>query len=162
MRRRTSFRAIVAGVLALVAGTSLAAAHSVKKNSLEIVHPWVYESAAAGVDALVSMRIRNAGKGPDRLIGAASPMAASVEIVATAPDAPATPGATTAPTVAIPAAGVAELSRSGTHLVMKGLKSRLTVYAMVPVTLRFERAGAVAIEVMVEERPAEGPHAGHE
>lgn len=156
-------RAFGASVLALVAGTSLTAAHGVKTRSLEIVHPWAHETAAPGGDAVVSMRIRNVGKRPDRLVGATSPAADSVEIVSATPVAPAKPAAPTPPpTIPIPQGAVSELGRNGAHLVMKGLKARLTAYALVPVTLRFERAGAVAIEVMIEEKATDDPHAGHE
>lgn len=158
-------RAFGAGVLALVASTSLALAHGVKTRSLEIVHPWAHETAAPGGDAVVSMRIRNVGERPDRLVGATSPAADSVEIVSATPVAPAKPAAAAAPpppTIPIPPGAVTELARTGAHLVMKGLKARLTAYAMVPVTLRFERAGAVAIEVMIEEKATDDPHAGHE
>lgn len=154
-------RAIPAGVLVLVAGTSLAAAHGIKTRSLEIVHPWAHETAAPGGDAVVSMRIRNVGKRPDRLVGATSPAADSVEIVSATPVAPAKPAAPAPPTISVPPGAVTELGRTGAHLVMKGLKARLTAYALVPVTLRFERAGAVAIEVMVEEKATDDPHAGH-
>ncbi|MEW5962238.1 MAG: copper chaperone PCu(A)C [Pseudomonadota bacterium] len=160
MRDMITIRGLIVGVLALAAGTSTVAAHSVKTRLLEIVHPWVHETTARGGDAVVSMRIRNNGKRPDRLIGATTPAATSIEIVASAPAAPAKPGATPPPSLVIPP-GAIELGRSSAHLVMKGLQAPLTAYAMVPMTLRFERAGAVEIEVMVEERSTDDPHAGH-
>jgi copper(I)-binding protein len=155
-------RSFGAAVLALVAGTAAACAHSIKTRSLEIVHPWAHETSAAGGDAVVSMRIRNQGKVADQLVGATTTAADRIEIVTASPAPPAKPGAVPPPpSIAVAAGAVTELGRAGPHLVIIGLKARLTAYALVPVTLRFEKAGVVEIEVMVEEKSGDEPHTGH-
>jgi hypothetical protein len=57
-----------------------AAAHSNKKNGLEIVHPWTPASAKDAAAARVFMTVRNAGGGPDRLVSASTPRAEKVEL----------------------------------------------------------------------------------
>jgi len=53
--------------------------------------------------------------------------------------------------VAIAADEMHAFKRGGDHLMFMGLKESLVEGAMVPVTLEFEKAGAVEIEVMVDQ-----------
>jgi len=75
--------------------------------------------------------------------------------------------------VAIAADDMHAFKRGGDHLMFMGLKGPLEQGAMVPVTLEFEKAGAVEIEVMVDQdrKPNHGKmkhdhgdmdHTGHE
>jgi hypothetical protein len=58
-----------------------ASAHSHKQKGLEIVHPWCFATGdAAAKTAAVYMLIKNRTKRSDRLIGATSPSAQSVEL----------------------------------------------------------------------------------
>ena len=61
--------------------------------------------------------------------------------------------------IALPAGQKVELKPGGLHVMFIGLKHPLTQGSKVPVTLRFERAGEVKIEMTVMSRPA--PAAGH-
>jgi copper(I)-binding protein len=52
------------------------------------------------------------------------------------------------------------LGRGGPHFLLSDLAKQLAAYDSFPMTLNFERAGNVVIEVLVEEESS-GGHAGH-
>jgi periplasmic copper chaperone A len=123
-------------------------AHSHKAKGLEIIHPWTRAMLdKAQTTVLVSMTIKNSGAG-DRLLGASTALAATADIRA--------PGQTKAlPSVAIGAGKRVELKRKGPHLLLTGFTKQLHAYETFAMTLVFEQAGSVVIEVMVEEAEAE-------
>jgi periplasmic copper chaperone A len=140
-----------------------AAAHDYRAGDIAIGHPWTRAIGAAAPTAAGYMSLRNAGTEPDRLVGASSPRARSVEIhQMTMTDGvmrmrPLGAG------IAIPPGGTAWLRPSGTHLMLIGPAGPFARGEAVPVTLRFERAGEVTIELEVAAagaREAAG-HGGH-
>ena len=96
------------------------------------------------------MAIRNKGRQIERLIGARSSVAETVEIRGVA--SPQVKGkAPSAPHIAIAPGKEIDLRSSGMHVRLIGLKKALTAYDTLLVTLVFERAGSVDIDVLVEE-----------
>lgn len=87
--------------------------------------------------------IENSG-GPDRLIAANAPGAESVAIVAEGPSIP------------IPAASAPMLAADGAHLRMEGVATDLADGAILPVTLIFEHAGAMATRATLADPLARG------
>ena len=144
--------------LALAAAVTLTAgaahAHSHKLKQLEIVHPWCIETEDTAKPVVVSMTIRNAGAKPDRLLRAAASNAAKTELRAGTP-----PDAEGAVIAFIPVEGRGEvnLKRGGPHILLTGVKKPLGAYDSFLMTLTFERAGKVEVEVMVEEKSVIGP-----
>ena len=132
--------------LALVACATAAFAHGYKKNGLEVIHPWMMETG--GPNGAVSMTIKNTGKAADRLVGVSTQLAETAKLE-TAGQAT---GETAIAAIEIPAGGEAELSGTGTHVLLAGLKKKLGPYDRLPLVLVFEKAGQLAIEVMVEEK----------
>ena len=127
-------------VLCLVVCATDASAHGYKRKSIEIVHPWTGDKAeAGGRDAIVCMDIKNSGAEADRLISATSPIAERVEIRA----------GTGATAIEIGPRGRVDLTSKSQHLRMVGLKKSLTAYDTLPVTLIFQRAGRIKIDVLV-------------
>ena len=51
-----------------------------------------------------------------------------------------------------------ELDRKGPHLLLSGLKKRLNAYDSFTMTLVFEKAGSMVVEVAVEEAETVAPH----
>jgi periplasmic copper chaperone A len=138
--------------LALAAAMTLAAstaqAHSHKLKALEIVHPWCIETEDTAKPVVVSMTIKNAGSKPDRLLRASASSAAKTELRAGAP-----PDAEGDVMAAIPVGrGEVNLKRGGPHILLTGVKKPLSPYDSFLMTLTFERAGKVEVEVMVEEK----------
>ncbi|HEY7551154.1 MAG TPA: copper chaperone PCu(A)C [Hyphomicrobiaceae bacterium] len=119
-----------------------AAAHSHKKNGLEIVHPWTQASAKDATSARVFMTVRDAGGGSDRLVSASTPSAEKVELNEA--------GRGRAAFV-VRTGEELSLHGDGPCLVLVGLKRQLAAYDDFKMTLVFEKAGRIAIDVMVEE-----------
>ena len=136
-----------------------AAAHDSTAGDIRIGHPW---SRAAGANGNGSgyMRLTNGGTQADRLISAASPVARTVELhthlregdvmrMRPVQDIPVPPGQTV------------ELRPGGLHLMLIGLNAPLTQGTRVPLTLRFERAGEVQVELAIEAAGARAGGHGH-
>ncbi|MEA3194418.1 MAG: periplasmic copper chaperone [Betaproteobacteria bacterium] len=95
----------------------------------------------------------------DRLIGAASPAAARVELHLTTKQGDVM-RMREVRAYDIPAGGSFELAPSGAHLMLVDLKAALKEGTKVPVTLRFEKAGEVKVDLQV--RPlGESGHQSH-
>lgn len=109
------------------------------------------------------MMIQNQGEADDRLIGATSDVAARVELHTHKID---DNGVAKMIHVeegfVIPAGDTHMLQRGGDHVMFMGLKQSFEQGATVPVTLIFEQAGEVELEIPVDlERKDKGTHAAH-
>ena len=153
MRLKRTLGIAAVAVAAVAAGLAPAGAHSIKKNGIEVVHPWTRETDQPATE--VYFKIKNAGAKAERLVGASSPDAEKVEL--RQPSASDKDATTALDAVTVPAKGESELTSSTVRLVVTGLKKKLDAYGRMPLTLQFERAGKMAVEVMVEEA-AESAH----
>ncbi|MBY0333009.1 MAG: copper chaperone PCu(A)C [Acetobacteraceae bacterium] len=148
--------------LAALALTHPAAAHDYRAGDIAIGHPWTRAVAAGAPTAAGYMTLRNDGSVPDRLLSASTPMARTVELHETAlADGimrmrPLTSG------LVIPAGETVRLEPGGIHAMLMGPSVPFARGARVPLTLRFERAGEVTVELAVEAPGARGgDHQGH-
>ena len=118
------------------------------------------KSAKAGA---AFMTIMNHGDEADRLIDAKSDAAARVELHTHKVNADGVAQMLHVPEgFAIPAGEAHPLARGGDHVMFMGLTQPFEQGAMIPVTLIFEKAGEIQIEIPVdlERKPGEG--AGHQ
>ena len=126
---------------------------------LTVENPWARETIAAVPNSAGYMTIKNGGDVPDRLVKAASDVAAKAELhtMAMAGDV-----AKMRPVdgVDVPAHGKADLAPGGFHVMLIGLKQPLKEGTTFPLTLTFEKAGEVAVEVAVEDIAHGGGHGG--
>ena len=116
---------------------------------LEIEKPWARATppgAAVGGGYFV---IRNKGTAADRLVGVSSPASARVELHEMAMEKDIM-RMHEVKGIAVPAKGSVELKPGGFHLMFIELKAPFKPGDMVPVTLRFEKAGEVKSELAVE------------
>jgi copper(I)-binding protein len=147
-------------MLVVALASPAARAHSHKKKGLEIVHPWTAATQAAGGAVPVYMTLKSSSTTADRLVGAATPLAEKVELMEQKE-----PGAAGLPTVvrhvAVPAGASIRLNVGGPHVLLSGVKKRLNAYDTFPLTLVFEKAGKVVVEVQVEETEAAAPPHKH-
>jgi len=141
-------------VIATILLASTAHAHSQKFKALEIVHPWCIETEDTGNPIVVSMTIRNTGSKPDRLLRVSAPNAVKTELRAGVP--PDAEGNVIA-SVSVGRKSEVNLKRGGPHILLTGMKKPLGAYDSFPMTLTFERAGKVEVEVTVEEKSALEP-----
>lgn len=97
------------------------------------------------------LAITNKGTADDRLVAASSALAECIElhgIKVVGADIDMRPLANG---VALPAGNTMTLKPRGYHLLLLGVKTQLAKGSALPVTLTFEKAGAVAVEFAVEE-----------
>jgi copper(I)-binding protein len=112
----------------------------------------------AGVDLAAGyLTIANTGA-EDRLIGAASPRAASVALHAMEMDG-AVMRMRMVDGMIAPAGGELILSPGGDHLMFTGLTAPFAIGEIIPLTLTFEHAGA--IEIALPVRSGGAGHSGH-
>lgn len=147
----------VAGV-GLLPATS-AQAHDYRAGDLVIDHPYATPTPAGTTHAAFHLRtLRNTGSQPERLLGASSPVAASVEIHQRQPDGQ----MRILPALDVPAGGEISLKHGGNlHLRLVGLKQPLAKGDRFPLTLRFARAGEQEVRVWVVQPRANGQESGY-
>ena len=107
------------------------------------------------------MTIVNAGQEDDRLIGVASNMAQRVELHTHIQDANGVMRMVEVEDgIAVPAHGSALLQRGGDHVMFMGLNQPFVDGESFPVTLTFERAGEIVVQMPVdsERQPKHGGH----
>ena len=96
----------------------------------------------------------------DRLVGAASPAAARVEMHITIRDGEIL-RMREAKALDLPASGRLELKPAGAHLMFVDLKRPFKQGDKVPVTLKFDKAGEVKVDLLVGRQPAQPEHHKH-
>jgi copper(I)-binding protein len=119
-------------------------------NGLSLSAPWARPDAALASQAGGFFTLTNRSAA-DRLVAAASPLAEKVEIHAIKVVGPLIRMRALADGLPIPADSTIELKPRGYHLLLIGLKAPPAVGSRLPVTLTFERAGRMDIELMVGE-----------
>ncbi|MBP9158978.1 MAG: copper chaperone PCu(A)C [Sphingobium sp.] len=151
------------GALTLFA-TTAALAHDYKVGSLSIEHPWSRETAVGQKVGGGFMTITNKGSREDRLLSGTSPVAAEVQLHTMSMDGGIMRMRQVEGGIAVPAKGKLELKPGGYHIMFMGLKRPLKQGERLPVTLRFQRAGSVTVQVAVQPVGSaglmEGGHAG--
>lgn len=155
-------RALVIGSLLLALGLAVnpVTAHEIKAGSVVIEHPWARATTAAQKNGAVYMIIRNGGAEPDSLLGAHSGEAESASLHGTTITGEGVAQMRSADAVEIPWGGEVRLAPGGVHVMLAGLKIPLFEGVSFPLTLVFERAGEVAIEVEVQGAGAPTEHRG--
>ena len=138
-----------------------AADHVAHSSPIMVMQPWARATPPGAQTAAAYLTIMNHGTEPDVLVGGSSPQADRVEFHLTTNDngvmkmRPATRGIT------VPAGGMVELKPDGGyHVMLGGLKAPLRSGTMLPVTLRFAKAGSIEVVFAVEPIGARGPSAG--
>jgi iron complex outermembrane receptor protein len=130
-----------------------AVAHQYEVGKLVIGHPWSRPTAAGMPMGVAYLSITNNGPGPEALLSASSPAAASVQFHQTtisegmARMRPLTE-------VLIPAGATVRIEPGGIHLMLVDLKMPLESGKFVPLTLEFRTAGKITVQLAVEARDA--------
>ncbi|MCG5243285.1 copper chaperone PCu(A)C [Azospirillum doebereinerae] len=136
--------------LAALSGPALA------DGPVTVTAAWARAGAPTAKAGAAFLTVTNTGAEPDRLVSAQTPVADKAELhthlmdngvmkmravdsIDVAPGAPVT------------------LKPGGLHVMLMGLKQPLTEGSRFPVTLTFDKAGAVTVEVTVQGAAAMGP-----
>jgi copper(I)-binding protein len=153
MNRFASTRVMT--LLALFALGHTGPAHAAGPISIE--NGWSRATAAAQTVGGGFMTIVNAGKTDDRLVSATSPVAAEVQIHDMKMEDGVMRMRQLADGLAVPAGARVELKPRSLHLMFMQLKAPLAAGQSFPVTLKFEKAGAVTTQFRVEAMGAAAP-----
>ncbi len=159
-------RTIIHAVLALCLLAALIAAdlqaHEFKAGDLTIDHPWARETAASQANGAAYFVVKNPGTTADRLTGASAEIAKRAELHTHLME-DNVMKMRQVEFLEIPAEGEARVEPGGFHVMLLGLKSPLVEGERFPLTLEFEQAGTVEVDVAIEDitGPADAEHANH-
>lgn len=133
----------------IVAVPVAAAAHEFVAGDLTIGHPYSYATAQSAAVAAGFLDVINAGDEADRLIGASTPAAGRVEIHTMTMENDVMK-MRKIEGLDVPAQGTLDLAPKGNHLMLLDVKRAFRQGDMIPLTLEFEKAGKVDVELKVE------------
>ncbi|WP_426960365.1 copper chaperone PCu(A)C [Muricoccus radiodurans] len=147
-------------LLGLSAGPVLA--QEQRAGDIVVSRGWTRAVPNGAPTAAGYLTLRNEGSAPDRLLSAASPMARSVELHATSMVDGVARMRPLAAGVPIPPGETVRLEPGNIHAMLVGPSGSFARGGRVPLVLRFERAGEVAVDLSVEAPGARtGGHPGH-
>lgn len=139
-------------------------AQETKLKDLLIENPFARATVANQRAGGAYVTIENKGKNADKLVGASSPVAKSVEIHTMTMDGNVMKMREVGQ-IEIPASGRVEMKPGdGYHLMLMGLQQPLRAGDSFPITLVFEKAGKTEVKVKVQEKKDAGHggmHHGH-
>ena len=139
---------------------SAANADDFKAGDLLVSDPWSQELPPNAPTVAAYFVIHNTGATPDRLLSAETPVADKAELHEHVMQG-ALMKMQQVPSVAVPAKGDLTFAPMAYHVMLLGLKDRsvLADGKQFPLTLTFEKAGKVQVDVSVQKAP---PMTGHE
>lgn len=149
---------VVAASFLLAAAFAAPESAAQQAATITIEDPWAGTTNPGATVAAGYVTVRNTGAQPDRLLSAASPRAARVElhemsmsngVMRMRP----------VDGIAIPAGGEATLQPGGLHIMFLEIDAQFVEGQRVPVTLRFERTGDVAVDFVARPRNRSNAHA---
>jgi periplasmic copper chaperone A len=139
---------------AFFAVTSAAVAQAVTAGAINVSQPRARATVAGQMAGGGFLTLANVGGTPDRLVAARSDAAASVELHTMSMEGDVM-RMRQIDGVDLPAGKTVELKPGGMHLMLMGLKAPLKAGDSFPLTLRFEKAGELTVQVRVEAAGAE-------
>jgi len=144
--------ALIAAAVLLPA--CFANAHEYKVGALQIAHPWSQELPPNAPTVAAYFVIKNTGNSADRLLSAETPIAEKAEIHEHVMQGDLMK-MQHVPTVDIPAGGTLTFAPMAYHVMLFNLKDRSLLQdgKHFPLTLNFEKAGAVQVDVNVQKQP---------
>jgi copper(I)-binding protein len=147
-------------ILSVVAATLLASptwAQDYKLGSLEISQPWTRATAPTAKAGGGFVSITNKGTAPDRLVAVRSTVSDKVEIHEMKMDGNVMRMRELDKGLEIPPGATVTLKPGGLHIMFMELKAPLAKDTKIPVTLVFEKAGSIDIELPVQAIGAQPP-----
>jgi len=141
---------------ALLLPACFANAHEYTVGELEIAHPWSQELPPNAPTVAAYFMIHNNGKTADRLLSVDSPISAAAELHEHVMQGDLMK-MQQVPSVDVPAGGNVTFAPMAYHVMLVNLKDRslLSDGKRFPLTMHFEKAGNVTVEVSVQKKPPE-------
>ncbi len=144
--------------LVVAAASAAVHAHGYKIGAIDIGHPYARATAPGQPTGGGFLKLTNKGDA-DRLLSAAADVSTAVELHVMKMEGDVM-RMRQVDAIDVPAGQTVELRPGGLHIMFVGLKAPLKEGERFPMTLRFEKAGEVAVEVVVEKAAAQ-PAAHH-
>lgn len=135
----------------LVGAALTACAASASAQSIAIQQPWARETSASAPNGAVYMSITNSGERADRLTGATGDIAQRIELHSHTMDEEGVMRMRHVDVIEVPAGGATALAPGGLHIMLMGLDEPLEEGTSFPLTLSFEGAGDLPVEVTVTD-----------
>lgn len=153
-----------AGVaLALIYGGAPVLAQDYRAGTITIGHPWAPPTLGKLRIGAVYFTLHNHGPRADRLLGVDLPEGGTAQLHnSEIKDGVMRMRPIDAPT--LPPGGEMILRPGGMHVMLSGLPGALISGRKLPLTLRFEQAGAIEVQALIElptKRAAPESHQGH-
>ena len=117
-------------------------AHEYYAKGFKIIHPWTLPSEPGESSAAVYLKFEDVSAG-DRLLGAHSSFAASVELRSALAPGSVSENSAVLKALAVTVDATPQLAPRGVHLLMLGLKAPLETGRSYPLTLVFENSGEI-------------------
>lgn len=149
-------------LLATLIQTLTSTAHSFTLGDLVIDHPYARATPPNAKVAGGYLTITNNGEEADRIIGASTEFAERVEIHKMAMENDVMKMSPVPEGLEIPAGGSVELKPGSFHLMFMSISTQLNEGDVQKVTLEFEKAGKVEVELNVEGFRRGGSHDMHD
>lgn len=140
-----AFSRLLAAAILLAAPSAFA--HEYKAGDIDIGHPWTRATPPSARVGGGYLTLTNHGQTVDRLIGGSSPASGRVEIHTMEVTDGVMKMRELRDGVALPPGETVKLEPGGFHLMLIDLKAPIREGAKIPVTLRFEHAGLVEVEL---------------
>jgi len=118
---------------------------------IKIEDTWARPSAGADMNGAIYFRIVNDGKEDDKLLSADTPSAKAAEVHESMTNDNGVMSMKPRENVQVPLGGKVEFKPGGLHIMLVDLKQPLAVGDEVSLTLRFEKAGEIVLNVKVGE-----------
>lgn len=152
----------------LIALVSIAQAHEYEAGALHVGHPWARASAGAAPTGAAYLTIENRGAVADRLLAVETQASRRAELHTHLEENGVMKMREVEGGIELPAGATVALAPGGLHVMLMGLAAPLEEGARFPLTLVFEKAGRLEVEIAVEpmgyrpEGAAQGHGDGHE
>ena len=147
-------------IAALLSPSLLAMAHEYDAGELHIEHPWSREMPPVAPTAAAYFVVHNKGAEADRLLSVSTPHAGKAELHEHV-HADGLMKMQHVQSVTIPAGGEVKFEPMGYHVMLFNLQQQAREGERFPLTLTFERAGAVEVDVAVEKEAPVVEHHHH-
>lgn len=138
----------------LVAAASSAFAQATGTSAIKVGQPWARATPAGARTGAVYLTLDNKSDAADRLTGAMSDVAATLQIHEMTVVNGVMQMRELSAGLPIPAGGTVALKPGSYHVMLIGLKQPLTAGETFPLTLKFEKAGNISITVPVKAADA--------
>ncbi|MEC5386862.1 copper chaperone PCu(A)C [Uliginosibacterium sp. H3] len=140
-----------------------ASAHDYTLGSIKIGHPWTRATTPGAQTGGGYLKLDNGGAA-DRLVSVSSNVSEQAEIHTMSMEGDVMRMQKLDKGVELPAGKTVEFKPGGLHIMLLGLKAPLKEGAKFPLTLKFEKAGEITVDVKVESltgAPAAGAEHKH-